>query len=89
MMKKRGRQSTISLPPRLPQSSEELERVITLLGNRKQAELNPSARNDLRELLGVYPTVKEAASWKSMLRRICSEVVRSQNEMHGSEKSVE
>jgi hypothetical protein len=57
MRKKRGRQNTISLPPRLPQNSEELERVITLLGNRKQSELNTSARNELRELLGVYPTV--------------------------------
>jgi len=89
MIKKQGRRSTISLPPRLPQSSEELERVITLLGNRKQAELNPSARNELRELLGVYPTAKKAASWKSVLRRICSEVGRSKNEMHDSEKSVE
>jgi hypothetical protein len=85
MRKKRGRHNTISLSPRLPQNSEQIERVITLLGNRKQAELNPSARNELRELLGVYPTVKEAASWKGILRRICSEVVRSQNGMHSSE----
>jgi hypothetical protein len=89
MSKKRGRQNTISLPPRLPQTGEELERFITLLGNRKQAELNPSARDELRELLGVYPTVKEAAPWKSMLRRICSEVVRSRNKAHGSERGVE
>jgi hypothetical protein len=74
MRKKRGSQSTISLPPRLPQSGGELERVITLLGNRKQAELNPQARNELQELLGVYPTVKEASFWKRVLRRICREL---------------
>lgn len=69
-----GNQSdTISLPPRLPQSGEELERVITLLGNRKQAELNPPAQDELRELLGVYPSVKEASFWKRVLRRVCKE----------------
>jgi hypothetical protein len=61
----------------LPLNSEELERVITLLGNRKQAELNPPARNELQKLLGVYPSVKEASFWKRMLRQVCQEVVRS------------
>jgi hypothetical protein len=73
MGKKLDQLNTISLPPRLPQSGEELERVITLLGNRKQAELNPSAHNDLRELLGVYPSVDEASFWKRVLRRVCRE----------------
>jgi hypothetical protein len=65
------------LSPRLPQSSEELERVITLLGNRKQAELNPLARNELQKLLGVYPSVKEASFLKRVLRQVCQEAVRS------------
>jgi hypothetical protein len=77
MRKKRSRPNTISLPPRLPQSSEELERVITLLGNRKQAELNPSSRNELQKLLGVCPSVKEASFWKRVLRQVCQEAVRS------------
>jgi hypothetical protein len=73
---RRKRQNTISLPPRLPQNREELERAIILLGNRKQAELNPPARNELQELLGVYPTMEEASFWKSVLRRLYQEDVR-------------
>ena len=73
MGKKRNQSDTISLPPRLPQSGEELERVITLLVNRKQAELNPPAQDELRELLGVYPSVKEASFWKRVFRRVCKE----------------
>lgn len=71
MGKNRPPATTISLPPRLPHSADELERVITLLGNRKQAELNARARTKLVELLGVYPTVAEASLWKRVLRRVC------------------
>ena len=60
---------TISLPPRLPQSEEELKRAIILLGNRKQVELKSDARRQLETLIGVYPTVKEATLWKRVLRR--------------------
>jgi len=77
MRKKRSRPNPISLPLRLPQSSEELERIITLLGNRKQSELNPPSRNELQKLLGVYPSVKEASFWKRVLRQVCQEAVRS------------
>jgi hypothetical protein len=60
-----------SLPPRLPQNEEELKRAIILLGNRKQVELKTDARRQLEGLLGVYPTIKEAALWKRVLRRAC------------------
>jgi hypothetical protein len=62
---------TISLPPRLPQSEEELKRTIILLGNRKQVELRPLARRQLETLIGVYPTINEATLWKRVLRRAC------------------
>ena len=60
-----------SLPPRLPQNDEELKRAIILLGNRKQVELKTDARRQLESLIGVYPTIKEAALWKRVLRRAC------------------
>ena len=60
-----------SLPPRLPQDRQELERAITLLGNRKQAELSKHARHELERLIGVYPTLKEATRWKRILRQHC------------------
>ena len=61
-----------SLPPRLPQNEEELKRAIILLGNRKQVELKTDARRQLESLIGVYPTIKEAALWKRVLRRASS-----------------
>jgi hypothetical protein len=63
----------LSLPPRLPQSEEDLKRAIILLGNRKQVELTTDARRQLESLIGVYPTIKEAALWKRVLRRACKE----------------
>jgi len=59
------------LPPRLPQNEEELKRTIILLGNRKQVELKTDARRQLESLIGVYPTIQEAALWKRVLRRAC------------------
>jgi hypothetical protein len=61
----------LSLPPRLPQSEEDLKRAIILRGNRKQVELTTDARRQLESLIGVYPTIKEAALWKRVLRRAC------------------
>jgi hypothetical protein len=46
-------------------------------GNCKQAELNPPARDELQVLFDVYPTVEEASFWKSVLRRVYQEDVRS------------
>jgi hypothetical protein len=61
----------ISLPPRLPRNADELKRAIMLLGERKKTELNAGARDELLQLLGAYPTVKEASFWKRVLRRAC------------------
>jgi hypothetical protein len=61
----------MTLPPRLPQNKAELERTIVLLGNRKQTELNKHAQVELQQLIGVYPTVKEATIWKRVIRRAC------------------
>lgn len=71
MNNKLSNSNTISLPPRLPQNEAELNRAIILLGNRKQVELNSDVRRQLESLVGVYPTIKEAALWKRVLRRVC------------------
>jgi hypothetical protein len=71
MRKRRKSTYVISLPPRLPQNARELKRAIMLLGERKKTELSERAQNELLQLLGVYPTVKEAAFWKRVLRRAC------------------
>jgi hypothetical protein len=71
MNDKQSKSDSIPLPPRLPQNSQELDRTIMLLGNRKQVELNNYARRELENLIGVYPTVREATLWKRVLRRAC------------------
>jgi len=71
MTNKRGSVDLPSLPPRLPQNEAELKRTIILLGNRKQVELKTEARRQLESLIGVYPTIKEAALWKRVIRRAC------------------
>lgn len=60
-----------SLPPRLPQNEGELKRTIILLGNRKQVELKTDTRRQLESLIGVYPTIQEAALWKRVIRGAC------------------
>ena len=76
MKDKRSNLNAISLPPRLPQNRQELDRAIILLGCRKQAELSTRTQHELIELIGVYPTVEEAALWKRVLRRACQDVIR-------------
>ena len=71
MNNKQGSVDLPSLPPRLPQNEAELKRTIILLGNRKQVELKTEAQRQLESLIGVYPTIKEAALWKRVIRRAC------------------
>lgn len=56
------------LPPQIPETLAEIERAIMLLGSRWRCELTNKARNELEGLIGRYPSVKEAALWKSALK---------------------
>ena len=76
MTNKQSNADIVPLPPRLPRNEAELKRSIILLGNRKQTELKASARRELESLIGVYPTVKEAALWQRVRRRACQEVIQ-------------
>lgn len=76
MSDRRSSFNLTSLPPRLPQNRQELDRAILLLGCRKQTELGMRTRRELAELIGVYPTVEEAALWKRLLRRACQDIIR-------------
>lgn len=59
----------IPLPPKLPQSSKDLERAICLLGNRVKAELSNKPQQELVALVGRYPNQEEAAAWKQNLKQ--------------------
>ena len=59
-----------NVPPKMPGSAPEIERVIELLNLRAQADLEKAERIELKELLGVYPTPAQAVAWKQSIRRI-------------------
>ncbi|HIK26630.1 MAG: hypothetical protein N3E45_09365 [Oscillatoriaceae bacterium SKW80] len=59
-----------SFPPKIPDNPRELERAICLLGNRTKNELGTKSRLELKNLIGIYPTAEEAASWKQTLKAI-------------------
>lgn len=60
----------MQLPPQIPQSKGDLERAISLLGNRVQAELKNKPAQELIVLLGRYPSPEEAISWKQSLKQL-------------------
>lgn len=59
-----------SLPPKIPGTTEQLLRVICLLGNRTKAELKKKAQLELIDLIGVYPSSTQATAWKQYLRQL-------------------
>ena len=59
-----------SLPLKLPGTIESLQRLICLLGNRTKGELGAKARQELESLIGIYPTVEQAALWKQNLKQL-------------------
>ena len=59
-----------SLPLKLPGTTESLQRVICLLGNRTKGELGTKARQELESLIGIYPSVEQAALWKRNLKQL-------------------
>ena len=78
MKKKPSQESNeFQMPPQIPGDEERFEGCIMLLGNRTKGELRPSVKTELIELIGVYPSVLQAALWKSLLRRIVKEGVES------------
>jgi len=64
------KEKTTSLPNKMPVDSEQIERAITLLGNRVKSELQTKARQELVELVGAYPSSEQAAVWKSSLKSL-------------------
>ena len=59
-----------SLPLKLPGTTESLQRVICLLGNRTKGELGTKARQEIESLIGIYPSVEQAALWKRNLKQL-------------------
>lgn len=59
-----------SLPLQIPGTTESLQRLICLLGNRTKGELGAKARQELESLIGTYPNVQQAALWKHNLKQL-------------------
>jgi hypothetical protein len=62
--------NSTNLPPKLPGTSEALQRAILLLGNRTKSELGDKSRAELQNLIGAYPTSEQAALWKQTLKQL-------------------
>jgi hypothetical protein len=62
--------TSANLPPKLPGTSEALQRAILLLGNRTKSELGDKSRRKLENLIGAYPATEEAALWKQTLKQL-------------------
>ena len=60
----------MQFPPQIPQSKDKLERAISLLGNRIQADLKSKPAQELVTLLGCYPSPEEAIVWKQSLKQM-------------------
>lgn len=60
---------SIDGPPFMPETLDDLERSIVLLGNRTKAALRRKARDQLKKLVGAYPNPAQAIAWKQMLTR--------------------
>ncbi len=60
----------MQLPPQIPQSKDELERAVSLLGNRIHAELKSKPAQELVTLIGRYPNPEEAIVWKQSLKQL-------------------
>ena len=68
-------------PPDIPDSLEELDRVIILLGTLSKGDsLRAGKRAELEQLIGCRaPGAKVAATWKSNLKKWRSEKVAGQH----------
>lgn len=75
--RKKGK-DLIRIPPNIPKNLSELERAITLLGNRIKAELKEKSRQELKKLLGGYPNGSEAEIWKHYLKVLRKERLETQ-----------
>lgn len=62
--------SVSDLPPKLPTTSEALQRAILLLGNRTKTELTDKSRRELEQFLGTYPSAEQARAWKQRLKQL-------------------
>ncbi len=70
-----------SLPPIIPNTYDELQQAICLLGNRSKTQLGKKPKKQLIELIGVYPDAATATLWKQTLRQKVKELNQSSGEL--------
>jgi hypothetical protein len=71
---KRG--ADTSIPPKVPETLEALERAIVLLGSLSKTGLKrESRRQELEALIGRVPSQKTAVVWKTQLRGVRADML--------------
>ncbi len=58
-----------NLPPKVPKG-EDLVRALELLDSRAERELEKDSREELKALIGIYPSHAQAMVWKQALKRL-------------------
>ena len=57
------------LPPKIPKTRKDFEVAVILLGNiQGGCKLTTKSQRKLTDIIGIYPTPKEAAVWKKSLK---------------------
>jgi hypothetical protein len=69
-----------SLPPKVPTTLADIDRLVMLLGNRSKGPLTPKPKKELEELCGVYPDPLTAQRWKTELKEIRKELLAEEQE---------
>jgi hypothetical protein len=72
-----GDDKDLPLPPVVPNTVEDIERAVVLLGNRVRNELRRGPRHELEALIGKYPTRTDAVAWKISLKRMRKELMEA------------
>jgi hypothetical protein len=63
------------VPPKIPESEGDLNRVVQLLALRMQSTLDKNQRAEIKELVGSYPTPAQAVVWKQAIKRMIAHLV--------------
>ena len=82
---KKPQARTPAMPPKLPLDDDEFERAIMLLGTlAKGTTLTNKTADELEEILGVIPSLKVAAFWKTELKKLRKERLEQDIEQDSS-----
>ncbi len=76
------------LPPFIPESEAEVDRIYELLKQRVQTDLDKGERAEIKQLIGIYPTPAQAVVWRQLIKRKRDEALALVKKPEGVEPRV-